>query len=118
MLNKGFVRPSISRWGAPVLFVHKKDGSLRKCIDYRLLNKVTIKNKYPIPWIDDLWCAFGSNHIVVLIGSMNTRRNVARRLEEEVDNVGAPPHDEQVPPLEENANVDQASANLQPMKEA
>ena len=49
LLDKGFIRPSISPWGAPVLFVKKKDGSLRMCIDYRQLNKVTIKNKYPIP---------------------------------------------------------------------
>ena len=54
-LDKGFIRPSISQWGAPVLFVKKKDGSLRMCIDYRQLNKVTIKNKYPIPRIDDLF---------------------------------------------------------------
>ena len=44
LLDKGFIRPSISPWGAPVLFVKKKDGSLRLCIDYRQLNKVTIKN--------------------------------------------------------------------------
>ncbi len=55
LLDKGFIRPSISPWGAPVLFVKKKDGSLRMCIDYRQLNKVTIKNKYPIPRIDDLF---------------------------------------------------------------
>ena len=55
LLNKGFIRPSISPWGAPVLFVKKKDGSLRMCIDYRQLNKVTIKNKYPIPKIDDMF---------------------------------------------------------------
>ena len=51
LLDKGFIRPSISPWGAPILFVKKKDGSLRICIDYRQLNKVTIKNKYPIPKI-------------------------------------------------------------------
>ena len=56
-----------------------------------------------------------SNHILVLIGSINTRRNSARRLEEEVAYAGAPPHDEQVPPLKENANVDQAPANPPPM---
>ncbi|KAH0713646.1 hypothetical protein KY289_009605 [Solanum tuberosum] len=55
LLDKGFIRPSISPWGAPVLFVKKKDGSLRMCIDYRQLNEVTIKNKYPIPRIDDLF---------------------------------------------------------------
>ena len=54
LLYKGFIRPSISPWGVPLLFVKKKDGCLRMCIDYRQLNKVTIKNKYPIPRIDDL----------------------------------------------------------------
>ena len=54
LAEKGFIRPSVSPWGAPVLFVRKKDGSLRLCIDYRELNKVTIKNKYPLPRIDDL----------------------------------------------------------------
>ena len=48
------MRPSVSPWGAPVLFV-KKDGSLRLCIDYRRLNRVTVKNKYPLPRIDDLF---------------------------------------------------------------
>ena len=55
LLDKGFIRPSISPWGAPVLFVKKKDGSLRLCIDYRELNKLTIKNKYPLPRIEDLF---------------------------------------------------------------
>ena len=55
LLDKGFIRPSTSPWGAPVLFVKKKDGSLRLCIDYRQLNKVTIKNKYPLPRIYDLF---------------------------------------------------------------
>ncbi|KAJ9548358.1 hypothetical protein OSB04_020901 [Centaurea solstitialis] len=55
LLDKGFIRPSASPWGAPVLFVKKKDGSFRMCIDYRELNKVTIKNKYPLPRIDDLF---------------------------------------------------------------
>jgi hypothetical protein len=54
MLNKGFIRPSISPWGAPILFVKKKDGSMRMCIDYRGLNKLTIKSRYPLPRIDDL----------------------------------------------------------------
>ena len=55
LLDKGFIRPSASPWGAPVLFVKKKDGSMRLCIDYRELNRVTIKNKYPLPRIDDLF---------------------------------------------------------------
>ena len=59
-----------------------------------------------------------SNSIVVFIGNMNTRRNVARRLGEEVANAGAPPHDEQVPPLEENATVDQATGSPPPITEA
>ncbi|GJV35268.1 putative reverse transcriptase domain-containing protein [Tanacetum coccineum] len=53
--DKGFIRPSSSPWGAPVLFVKKKDGSFRMCIDYKELNKLTIKNCYPLPKIDDLF---------------------------------------------------------------
>nr|GFA36987.1 putative reverse transcriptase domain-containing protein [Tanacetum cinerariifolium] len=53
--DKGFIRPSSSPWGAPVLFVKKKDGSFRMSIDYRELNKLTIKNRYPLPRIDDLF---------------------------------------------------------------
>jgi hypothetical protein len=52
---KGFIRPSSSPWGAPVLFVEKKDGTQRMCVDYRSLNEVTIKNKYPLPRIKDLF---------------------------------------------------------------
>ncbi|GJS73761.1 putative reverse transcriptase domain-containing protein [Tanacetum coccineum] len=53
--DKGFIRPSSSPWGAPILFVKKKDGSFRMCIDYRELNKLTVKNRYPLPRIDDLF---------------------------------------------------------------
>ena len=54
-LDKVFIQPSISLFGVPVLFVKKKDGSLRTCIDYRQLNKVIIENKYLLPRIDDLF---------------------------------------------------------------
>ncbi|CAH1428386.1 unnamed protein product [Lactuca virosa] len=55
ILDKGFIRPNFSPWGAPILFVKKKDGSFRMCIDYRELNKLTIKNRYPLSRIDDLF---------------------------------------------------------------
>ncbi|GKC27660.1 putative reverse transcriptase domain-containing protein [Tanacetum coccineum] len=60
--DKGFIRPSSSPWGAPVLFVKKKDGSFRMCIDYRELNKLTIKNRYPLPKIDDLFNQLQGSH--------------------------------------------------------
>jgi hypothetical protein len=52
---KGYIRPSLLPWEASVLFVKKKDGSMRLCVDYRALNKLTIKNKYPLPRINDLF---------------------------------------------------------------
>jgi hypothetical protein len=60
-LEKGWIRPSSSDFGAPVLFVRKKDGSLRMCIDYRSLNKLTVKDRYPLPHLEELlgpssWC--------------------------------------------------------------
>jgi hypothetical protein len=55
LIEKGFIHPSSSPWGAPVIFVLKKDGTQRLCVDYRALNEVTIKNKYPLPRIDDLF---------------------------------------------------------------
>ena len=55
LLDKVFIRPSSSPWGCPALFVKKKDDSLRMCVDYRPLNEVTVKNKYPLPWIDILF---------------------------------------------------------------
>jgi hypothetical protein len=59
IMDKGYIRPSVSPWGAPVLFLKKKDGTLRLCIYYRQLNKVTIKKKYPFPRIDDLFDQLG-----------------------------------------------------------
>jgi hypothetical protein len=55
ILKKGYIHPSVSPWGSPVLFVKKKNGTLRLCIDFRQLNKVTIKNKHPLPRINDLF---------------------------------------------------------------
>ncbi|KAA3469902.1 Retrotransposon-like protein [Gossypium australe] len=55
LLDNGFIRPSVSPWGAPILLVKKKYGTLRLCIDYRQLNKVVVKNKYPLPRIGDLF---------------------------------------------------------------
>jgi hypothetical protein len=67
--EKGFIRPSSSPWGAPVIFVRKKDGTQRLCVDYCALNVVTIKNKYPLPRTDDLFdqlrgaCVFSKIHL-------------------------------------------------------
>jgi hypothetical protein len=53
--SKGFIRPSLSPWGAPMLFVEKKDGTQQMCVDYWSLKEVTVKNKYPLPRIKDLF---------------------------------------------------------------
>ena len=55
MLSKGLIRPSASPWGSTIIFVDKRDGTARLCVDYRKLNDVTIKNKYPLPKIRDLF---------------------------------------------------------------
>jgi hypothetical protein len=55
LLDKGYIRPSVSPWEAPDIFVLKKDATQRMCMDYHSLNEVTIKNKYPLPRIDDLF---------------------------------------------------------------
>ena len=55
LLDKGFIRPSVSPWGAAIMFVQKKDGILRIYIDYRQINNVTVKNKYPFPRIEDIF---------------------------------------------------------------
>jgi hypothetical protein len=67
MMDKGYIQPSVSPWGAPVLFVKKKDGTLHLCRDYRQLNKVTIKNKYPLSRIDDLFDQLGGASIFLKI---------------------------------------------------
>jgi hypothetical protein len=63
LLNKGYICPIVSPWGAPVLFVNKKDGTLRICIDFRKLNKVTINNKYHFPRIDDFFDRLRGTHM-------------------------------------------------------
>ena len=55
LLDRGLIRPNVTPWGVPILFVKKKDGTLRMCIDYRQINKVIVKNKYPLPRIEDLF---------------------------------------------------------------
>ncbi|GKD55218.1 putative reverse transcriptase domain-containing protein [Tanacetum coccineum] len=71
--NKGFIRHSSSPWGAPILFVKTKDGSFRMCINYRELNKLTVKNHYPLPRIDDLFDQLqGSRFPAQSVGSSNT----------------------------------------------
>ncbi|MCO5596412.1 hypothetical protein L7F22_050474 [Adiantum nelumboides] len=63
LLEQGYIRPSVSPWGAPILFQKKKDGTFRLCIDYRWLNQYTIKNKYPLPRIDELFdCLSGAQY--------------------------------------------------------
>ena len=64
LLDKGYITLSVSPWGAPVLFVRKRDGTLRLCIDYMQLNKVTIKNKYPLPHINDMFDQVGGSKIL------------------------------------------------------
>jgi Reverse transcriptase (RNA-dependent DNA polymerase) len=67
LLEKGLVRPSVSPWGAPVLFAPKKDGGLRMCLDYRALNTLTLKNKCPIPRIDEIFDRLqGAQHFTSL----------------------------------------------------
>ena len=61
LLDKGCIKPSVSPWGAPILFVKKRDGTLRLCIDYRQLNKVTIKKKYHLRQINDLFDRAGGD---------------------------------------------------------
>ena len=55
LIDKKYIQPSVSPWGAPVIFIKKKDRTMRLCIDYRQLNKMNIKNRYPLPRIDDLF---------------------------------------------------------------
>ncbi|GKE39485.1 hypothetical protein Tco_1462890 [Tanacetum coccineum] len=80
--DKGFIRPSHPSWGALVLFVKKKDGLFHMCIDYRELNKLTVKNRYPLPRIDDLFDQLqGSRYFF----KMNLRSGYRQLIMHEVD---------------------------------
>jgi hypothetical protein len=70
LLEKGFIHPRSSPWGAPVIFVSKKDGTQRLCVDYHALNEVTVMNKYPLPRIDDL---FGQLHGACVFSKIDLR---------------------------------------------
>ncbi|XP_074306469.1 uncharacterized protein LOC141641716 [Silene latifolia] len=77
LAEKGYIRPSVSPWGAPVLFVKKKDGSLRLCVDYRELNNVTVKNRYPLPRIDDLFDQLSGAGKVAFLGHVISKEGVS-----------------------------------------
>jgi hypothetical protein len=83
LLKKGYIRPSVSPWGAPVLFFKNKDGTLRLCIDFRQLNKYTINNKYPLPRIDDLIDQLRGEKIFLKI-DLRSRYHQVRIKEEDI----------------------------------
>ena len=85
ILKKGYICPSVSPWSAPVFFVKKKDGMLRLCIDFRQLNKVTVKNKYPLPRIDDLFDQLKDAKIFSKI-DLRSRYHQVRIKEEDITN--------------------------------
>nr|GEV50958.1 hypothetical protein [Tanacetum cinerariifolium] len=83
LTDKGFIRPSSSSWGAPVLFVKKKDGSFRMCIDYRELNKLTVKNRYPLPRNDDFFDQLQGSSVYSKIDLRSGYRQLRRKQEHE-----------------------------------
>ena len=84
LLDRGYIRPSVSPQGAPVLFVKKKDGTLRLCIEYRQLNKVTIKTKYPLPQINYLFDQVGGAKVFSKL-DLRSRYHQIRIKEEDVN---------------------------------
>ncbi|GKE59422.1 putative reverse transcriptase domain-containing protein, partial [Tanacetum coccineum] len=83
--DKGFIRPSSSPWGAPVLFVKKKDGFFQMCIDYRKLNKLTVKNRYPLPRIDDLFDQLQGSSVYSMI-DLRSGHHQLRVCDEDIPN--------------------------------
>jgi hypothetical protein len=86
LMNKGYICPSVSAWGAPILFVKKKDGMIRLCIDFRKLKKVEIKNKYSFPRIDDLFDLLRGTYIFSRI-DLRSRYHQVRIKEEEINKI-------------------------------
>jgi hypothetical protein len=82
LLEKGFIRPTSSPWGCPTIFVKKKDQTLRMCMDYRPLNEVTIKNKYPLPWIDILFDQLTGARVFSKIDLRSAYHQIRIRLED------------------------------------
>jgi hypothetical protein len=82
LLNKGYIPPSSSPWGCPALFVKKKDQSLRLCVDYRPLNAVTIKNKYPLPCIDILFAQLAGARVFSKVDLRSGYHQIKIRLED------------------------------------
>ena len=80
LIEKGYIRPSVSPWGALILFIKKKDGTMQMCIDYRQLNKMTMKNRYPLPRIDDLFDQVGGAKIFSNIDIRSGYHQVATRI--------------------------------------
>jgi len=85
--QKGFIRESVSPWGAPILFLEKKDGGLRLCTDYRDLNNVTIKNKYPPPLIDDLFDQLRNAHVFSKLDLRSGYHQLKVRAEDRENNI-------------------------------
>lgn len=81
-MDKGLIRPSSSEWGYPALFVKKKDQSLRMCVDYRPLNAVTIKNKYPLPRIDILFDHLAKAKVFLKIGLRSGYHQIRIRVQD------------------------------------
>ncbi|GJV83513.1 putative reverse transcriptase domain-containing protein [Tanacetum coccineum] len=117
--DKGFIRPSSSPWGAPVLFVKKKDGSFRMCIDYRELNKLTMKNCYPLPRINDLFNQLQGSSVYSKI-DLRSGYHQLRFHEEDISKTAFRtrygPYEFQVMPFDKKEHEEHLKANLELLK--